>query len=78
MQLGPTCPAVVDRLLKKMQKLADRSRAGEELDQADMRALVEAQMEMLSILDTMVQVTAHDACVPVEWPEVRPGVEVRA
>jgi hypothetical protein len=78
MQLGPTCPAVIDRLLKNMKKLVERSRAGEELDQADMRALVEAQMEMLSVLDTIVQATVRDACVPVEWPAVRPGAEVRA
>jgi hypothetical protein len=78
MQLGPTCPTVVDRLLKKLQKLTERSRSGEVLDQADMRALVEAQMEMLSILDTVVQATARETAVPVEWPDVRPVAEVRS
>ena len=78
MQLGPTCPAVVDGVLKKLQKLAARSRAGEVLDQADLRILLEAQLEMLSVLDTMVQATAREASVPVEWPDVRPGAEVRS
>jgi hypothetical protein len=65
-------------VLKKLQKLAARSRAGEVLDQADLRILLEAQLEMLSVLDTMVQATARETAVPVEWPDVRPGAEVRS
>jgi hypothetical protein len=71
MQIGPSCPVVINRVLKKLQTLAARERAGEALDQADLKAMVDAQLEMLSVLDTLVQATAADACIPVEWPAER-------
>jgi hypothetical protein len=75
MQIGPSCSVVVNRVLKKLQTLADRERAGEALDQADIKAMVNAQLEMLSVLDTLVQATAADVCIPVEWPADRATTE---
>jgi hypothetical protein len=72
MVLGPKCSAVVNQVLARLQKVVDRARENEPLDQADLKAMLEAQLTMLSLLDTLVQSAPPELCVPSQWPQERP------
>ena len=78
MVLGPKCSHVVDQVLGRLQKVADRARENEPLDQADLKTMLEAQLTILSLLDTLVQSAPPDLCVPAQWPQERPTREPAA